>query len=211
MILAGPAGGGLFGYYGLFRPGSSKLPLVHQPRQSDCRRNGRQTALFADDTDGFLNTIRASTPVMPGERRAEKGGAFIVRWISAAVGAVVALCYSACIRAGSPGYTLTPTALSIHDRFYPSPCRPPWDGSTSGSSTSAKKRLGPTPATNGFSNRHHHSGVGTACQRRPVFMNRLTAEWSCPAQGRWRSRALWSRGAGELRGGSAQEWPSVNM
>jgi hypothetical protein len=119
------ASGGAFGYYGLFstaKLGKSTWYVTNR-NNSVVLITGSKTALFSpDDVDGFLNAIRASTPIIEGHRapvphRFRAFGTIIGAAIGiAAIGLVAAaLSYSP----GTPTYTLTPTELTIHDRFYP--------------------------------------------------------------------------------------------
>jgi hypothetical protein len=120
--------GGLFGYYGLFR--SSKLgrftEYVTNRNNTVVVITGSKTALFSpDDVDGFLAAIRVTAPVQASSpvpifdapRRAPALPAAIGITIGMAAIGVVAAASS--YSPGSPSYTLTPAALTIHDRFYP--------------------------------------------------------------------------------------------
>ena len=161
--------GGLFGYYGLFR--SSKLG---QFTEYVTNRNnivvvitGSKTALFSpDDVDGFLAAIRVTAPVQASSpvpifdapRRSPALPAAIGIAIGmAAIGvAVAASSYSP----GPPSYTLTPAALTIHDRFYPVTLRA--DAVDVSQirvvDLSVDPDWRPTRRTNGFANSHYQSG-----------------------------------------------------
>lgn len=162
--LAGSAG--LFGYYGLFR--STKLGTFSEYVTNRNNRvvviTGSKTALVSpDDVEGFLNAIRASAPIVEGHRapvphRSRAFGTAIGAAIGiAAIGLVAAaLTYSP----GPPGYTLTPTSLTIHDRFYPVTLKPD-------SIEVSQIRVidlatdpywMPASRANGFANSHYQSG-----------------------------------------------------
>jgi hypothetical protein len=128
---------------------------------------GSKTTLFSpDDMDGFLNAIRASAPVpasspaqaFDAPRRFGALGATIGVAIGmAAIGLFVAIMsYSP----GPPSYTLTPAALTIHDRFYPVTLRA--DAVDVNQirivDLSAEPNWRPTLRTNGFANWHYQSG-----------------------------------------------------
>ena len=163
--------GGLFGYYGLFS--SSELGKFTEYATS--RNNavivitGTKTVIFSpDDVESFMSSIRAAAPVlMPSpvpapafdtpRRLGSLGTVAAIAVGLAAVGiAVAASFYSP----GPPAYTLTPAALTIHDRFYPVTLR----ADTVNVSQvrivdlAADPEWKPTARTNGFANSHYQSG-----------------------------------------------------
>jgi hypothetical protein len=163
------ASGGLFGYYGLCR--TAKLGIsswyVTNRKNSVVVITGSKTALFSpDDVEGFLNAIRASAPVpafdpaqaWAAPRRSGALGTTLGIAIGiAAIGVVAAaMSYSP----GPPNYTLTPAALTIHDRFYPVTVKP---GSIEVSQIrvidlAADQYWAPASRANGFANSHYQSG-----------------------------------------------------
>lgn len=163
--------GGLFGYYGLFS--SSKLGKFTEYATS--RENavlvvsGSKNVIFSpDDVDGFMASIRAAAPVQasnpvpaPAFDTPRRFGSFgrvaAIAVGLAAVGiAVAANLYSP----GPPAYTLTPEALTIHDRFYPVTLRPDTVNVSQVRMVdlAADPDWKPTARTNGFANSHYQSG-----------------------------------------------------
>jgi hypothetical protein len=162
--------GGLFGYYGLFR--TSKLGkctwYVTNRKKAAVLITRSKTAVFSpDDVEGFVAAIRAHAPIPDGRgnelasrsaRRAPDWTWIIVTGIGilALLLAAGALLYSP----GPPKYTLSPEALTIHDRFYPV--------TLSAADVDAEhirivdisvdNDWRPTLRTNGFSNAHYHAG-----------------------------------------------------
>jgi hypothetical protein len=142
-----------------------------------------KTALFSpDDVDGFLGAIQAAVAVPqspPGEAvtgspRRRRDRSWILTLVGAAVGltaialAVLATLYSP----GLPSYTLTPEALTIHDRFYPVTLNP-------AAVDVARIRMvdissdpdwRPTERTNGFANAYYRSGWFRVASGRKVRM-----------------------------------------
>ncbi len=114
--------GGLFGYYGLFRNGfeTSNWYVTDRSHAVVLSGNSGTAIVSPDDKAGFTAAL--------GTRRAPTGGH---DWSTVGAhhhsGAMAAcLIAGAAILAavflyapGPPGYTLTKTALEIHDRFYP--------------------------------------------------------------------------------------------
>lgn len=179
--------GGLFGYYGLFR--TSKLGkctwYVTNRRHAVVVITDAKRALFSpDDMDGFIAAVRTSAPfpqVPPsdpllGSMRSSGSGGLIGILIGSAVGilaiafAVSAMLYSP----GPPRYTLTPEALTIHDRFYPV---------TVNAAAVDVEHIRivdfgvdtdwrPTARTNGFANSHYRSGWYRVANGRKVRMYR---------------------------------------
>jgi hypothetical protein len=160
--------GGLFGYYGLFR--SAKLgkftAYVTNRNNRVVVITGSKTAIFSpDDADGFLNAIRASAPVpvapspafdAPPQSRA------LGTTLGIAIGIAVIGLFAATMSysPGPPSYTLTPAALTIHDRFYPVTLRA--DAVDANQihivDLTQDAEWRPTLRTNGFANSHYQSG-----------------------------------------------------
>jgi hypothetical protein len=161
--------GGFFGYYGVFR--CAKLGkftgYVTNRNNSVVVITGTKTALFSpDDVDGFLAAIRASAPVpasypAPAFDTPRRFGAF-----GAAIGIVVGIAVIGLAVAASsysPGpasYTLTPAALTIHDRFYPVTLRSDAVDASQIRIVDFARDNSWTPImrTNGFANSHYQSG-----------------------------------------------------
>jgi len=163
------ASGGLFGYYGLFRTaklGKSSWYVTNR-KNSVVVITGSKTALFSpDDVEGFLSAIRASAPVPASDtaqawaapRRSGALGTTLGIAIGVAAIGVVAAAMS--YSPGPPSYTLTPAALTIHDRFYPVTLRA--DAVDVGQirivDLAQDTEWRPTLRTNGFANSHYQSG-----------------------------------------------------
>ncbi len=126
---ASAASGGLFGYYGLFR--TSKLGkfswYVTNRKNSVVVITGAKTTLVSpDDVEGFLNAVRASAPVPASAIRSRhwtpRADPERSQQSSASPSGLERSAWSQPLMSYSPGppsYTLTPAALTIHDRFYP--------------------------------------------------------------------------------------------
>ena len=162
--------GGVFGYYGLFRTtklGKCWWYLTRRTNTVIVIKDQKHALFSPDDVDGFLAAIRAAAPV-PG---AETVGATIHRdsagaWMGRVAGPLVllavagigavALFYSP----GPPSYTLTPTSLAIHDRFYPVTLSAADVDLDHIRVIDIKKdsEWRPTERTNGFANAHYRSG-----------------------------------------------------
>lgn len=163
--------GGLFGYYGLFR--TARLGrctwYVTDRKNSVVVRTGSKTLLYSpDDVDGFLRAIGfASTPGAAevqfytggsGSLAASKGlGAM---GILVAVASVTLVVMTSRYSPGPPGYTLTPSALAIHDRFYPVTVGAQAVDTAGIRSVDLTQESGwrPVTRTGGFSNEHYRSG-----------------------------------------------------
>jgi hypothetical protein len=123
--------GGLFGYYGLFRTsGLGRCTwYVTDRKRAVVLVTDRKTALFSpDDTEGFLSAIRFESPGLPDRGDLPQPGAptkFASGWRTGFTGAAIGLLLLAFVAAalfyspGEPDYTLSPSVLEIHDRFYP--------------------------------------------------------------------------------------------
>jgi hypothetical protein len=168
--------GGLFGYYGLFT--TDKLGkctwYVTNRSKGVVVITGAKTVLFSpDEPDGFLDTIRTYAPVSVSSALLsassaplsfEPGRPFgaIGKMIAAAVAlagiglAVFAITYSP----GVPTYTLTPEALTIHDRFYPVtlPASAINVDQIRIVDLTGDTSWRPIARTNGFANSHYRSG-----------------------------------------------------
>lgn len=178
--------GGVFGYYGLFR--TSKLGrctwYVTDRDNSVVLVTPTKTALFSpDDPDGFLSAVGApvSLPTVPSSRAMPTSGIPLALkiGIAALVLAVAAICFVAFAYApGPPSYTLSPTSLAIHDRFYPVTLQ-------AGSVDLDHVRLIdltsdpgwiPNRRTNGFANAHYQSGWYHAANGKKIRMYRAGSQ-----------------------------------
>jgi hypothetical protein len=118
--------GGLFGWYGLFR--TSKLGkctwYVTNRRKSVVLVTGARTVVVSpDDVDAFMGAMPRATssdPLLDAMASYPAGslaGKLIGGVLAIAVISVVGI--ANLYAPGPPSYTLTPAALTIHDRFYP--------------------------------------------------------------------------------------------
>ncbi len=161
--------GGLFGYYGLFRTAKLGKSTWYVTNRSNCIAmiTGPKTVLISpDDPDAFLTTIRTAVPIpespavpasAPSRSFGSRGKMIAVVAAIAGVGvAVLATTYSP----GIPRYTLTPQALTIHDRFYPVTLRAEDVDIHQIRIVDLDQDSDwrPKLRTNGFSNPHYHSG-----------------------------------------------------
>ncbi len=162
--------GGLFGYYGLFqttRLGKSTWYVTDRSRTVVIVTGAKTVVVSPDDVEGFLAAVRSAVPVpvaatgtgasTPPVRRNFTGilAAAAIALVGLAIAAFATL-YSP----GPPGYTITPRALTIHDRFYPVTVQAA-DIDVSrvrvvNFDTDTDWR--PTARTNGFANAHYRSG-----------------------------------------------------
>jgi hypothetical protein len=216
------ASGGLFGYYGLFR--TSKLGKSSWYLTS--RRNrvvvitGAGTAVFSpDEAERFVAAIRVSAPVSgsPADEmlktpQADGGSRPLGAWIGALLAVLgIALAAAAVLYSpGPPSYTLTPDALTIHDRFYPV---------TVNKSAVDVERIRvvdftvdrdwrPNARTNGFANAHYQSGWFRVANGQRVRMYRAGAERLVllPPKGDGAPVLLEARDAGKLVEELRREW-----
>ena len=178
--------GGLFGYYGSFS--TSKLGrswwYVTDRGNSVVVITDHGTNLFSpDDVDGFLAAIRASgaaaglppgEPYLSAALLGRGGGNRIAAMFGLPIAAIaIALAAFAFLYSpGPPAYTLSPTSLAIHDRFYPVTV----DASSVDVKGIRVVELGPdsawrpTARTNGFANSHYRSGWFRAANGEKVRM-----------------------------------------
>jgi hypothetical protein len=115
--------GGMFGYYGLFRTtklGKCRWYLTDKSK-AVVVATAAKTFLFSPaDPAGFLAAVGAPPPVAryyPPEPAGITAGGVVAVAVLVTVFAVLAFAFL--YAPGPPGYTLTPEALTIHDRFYP--------------------------------------------------------------------------------------------
>ncbi len=166
------ASGGLFGYYGLFQ--TPKLGrcwwYVTNRRNAVCIITREKTTLLSpDDVDGFLAAVRAAghipespVPQPPAAARSCAAGLSAGGWIGGTVALLVfaAIAFAFLYSPGPPQCTLTPGALTIHDRFYPVTLKAADVSVTEIRVVDLTRDTGwrPTMRTNGFANAHYHSG-----------------------------------------------------
>jgi hypothetical protein len=125
--------GGLFGYYGLFRTsalGRSTWYMTDRSRAVILIAGAKTILVSPDDTGGFLSTLRAAAPVAIGATGSgaatfgsaqSRGPITVAILIGVGVGVAAPALVVAAMRydPGPPRYTVTPTTLAIHDRFFP--------------------------------------------------------------------------------------------
>jgi hypothetical protein len=159
--------GGVFGYYGLFRTsklGNCRWFVTDKSKAVVVFTSARTLVLSPADTEGFLRALGVPDSV-PAIQPSEGGGitaGTVVKVVAVVFGlagfafAVFALLYSP----GPPSYTLTPDALTIHDRFYPVTVK-------AGAVDAGQIRVvdlnqepdwRPVEKANGFDNSHYESG-----------------------------------------------------
>jgi hypothetical protein len=178
--------GGLFGYYGLFRTSTlGKCWWYVTNRQNTVVViTNQKTALFSpDDVDGFLAAIRTVAPVAegPGERLAAPAPSHAVRksigfWIGVVVAVLTVgvVAFAFLYSPGPPRYTLTPDALTVHDRFYPVTLKA-FDVDVARIRVvdfRVDEEWRPTMRTNGFANQHYRAGWFRVANGRTVRMYR---------------------------------------
>ncbi|HLK63581.1 MAG TPA: PH domain-containing protein [Bryobacteraceae bacterium] len=159
--------GGLFGYYGLFR--TSKLGrcwwYLTNRDNAVVLVTPAITALFSpDDVAGFLQILPATHGANPEPHSPTRhSSAGLIAKFAGFVIAIAVLSFVPFVMLYSPGppnVTLTSSALTVHDRFYPVTVK-------AGTVDLAGVRVvdlnidqgwRPKGRTNGFSNAHYHSG-----------------------------------------------------
>ncbi|HUI79504.1 MAG TPA: PH domain-containing protein [Bryobacteraceae bacterium] len=179
--------GGLFGYYGWFQ--TSKLGrckwYVTDRSKAVVVRTGAQTILFSpDEGDRFLECIRAVSTVpatvadqpLAATLRSVSSPNWAGRTVAATVAVVVASAAALTFlyAPGPPAYSLTPDALTIHDRFYPVTLpadRVDVDHIRVVDFTNDHEWQ-PTLRTNGFATLHYHSGWFRVASGQTVRMYR---------------------------------------
>src|ERR1019366_1924921 len=175
--------GGLFGWYGLFRTtklGERTWYVTNRSNAVVLITGARTVLVSPDDVDGFIGEIRTAMPeitpsdpllVYPGSDAlgtypADSSIGKLLGWAVGIAGvsiAAVSMFYSP----GTPSYTLTPEALTIHDRFYPVTVK----AATVDVDHIRVVDFGvdtdwqPTRRTNGFGNPHYHAGWFPGRQR----------------------------------------------
>jgi hypothetical protein len=174
--------GGLFGWYGLFR--TSKLGkctwYVTNRANVVVLITDVRTILFSpDDVEPFIALIPGPQAGSSPFRESAAGGGF-GQLFGGAV-AVVAISFAAfawLYAPGPPSYTLTPQALTIHDRFYPVTVY----ASTVDVDHVRVVDVGvdsdwrPTLRTNGFANAHYHSGWFRVASGKTIRLYRAYGE-----------------------------------
>jgi hypothetical protein len=116
--------GALFGYYGIFRTpnmGNARWYVTDRGKCVAVRSETKTYIVSPDDVDGFMAAMKTWAPMVihTSESPAVSGP---VPKLIAIVATVIPLALVAAAwlySPGTPGYTLTPDSLSIHDRLYP--------------------------------------------------------------------------------------------
>ena len=172
--------GGLFGYYGLFQTatlGKSTWYVTNRDRAVVIVTSTKTFVVSPDDVEGFLATVRSvvrvpvaasGSAVQTVPVRRNFTGVLAAVAIALVVLAIAA--FATLYSPGPPGYTLTPQALTIHDRFYPVTLHA-GEVDVAGVrvvnlDTDTEWRL--TARTNGFANAHYHSGQFRAANGQSV-------------------------------------------
>lgn len=178
--------GGLFGYYGLFRTarlGKSHWYMTNRSNAVVVRTADRVVVVSPDDPESFLLALRPP-PRMADEEQPLSPRSAPPNWmanlaIAMAIGIGAVMIPLAMMYAPGPDtYTLTRTALTIHDRFYPVTLQA--DAvDVSGIrivdlATDVEWR--PTQRTNGFSNSHYKSGWYRVANGQKIRLYRTTGE-----------------------------------
>jgi hypothetical protein len=180
--------GGLFGYYGLFstaKLGKSTWYVTDRSNAVVLITAAKTILVSPDVPDGFLAAVGSVAPLTGN---ASLAPASVTRRSSSAMGAAIgvavglaalgvaaiAMAYSP----GPPGYTLTPDALTIHDRFYPVTLRAP-DVDRNGIRVvdlTQNTEWRPVRRTNGFANTHYRSGWFQLADGRKVRLYRADSQ-----------------------------------
>jgi len=121
--------GGLFGYYGFFRTSSlgvSRWYVTNRANAVVLITDSRPLVVSPDDVDAFLAAVGAPAHAEPSASPTAPSRPFPAgNWVGLLLGGGLALAalsvmaLAALYSPGPPRYTLTPSALTIHDRFYP--------------------------------------------------------------------------------------------
>jgi hypothetical protein len=177
--------GGLFGYYGLFRNstlGTSNWYVTDRSHAVMLAGDSGTAIVSPDDQAGFIAAL--------GTRQVPKGGydwstvgahgskghgwaiAAILLLGAAILGAI------ALYAPGPPGYTLTKTALEIHDRFYPVTLNAANVdvGNVRVVDFDKDTDWKPVTRTNGFGSEHYHSGWFQVSSGQKVRMYRADSK-----------------------------------
>lgn len=163
--------GGFFGYFGLFRSrklGKFTAYLTNRNNHVVVITGSKTVLLSPDDVDGFLAAIRASSPVhlsppaptLPFDAPRRSGALLTTAGFALGLAVIGVIVAANSYSPGPPSYTLTPAALTIHDRFYPVTLN---QDSVDVSQIrivdlTAEPGWRPTRRTNGFANSHYQSG-----------------------------------------------------
>ena len=155
--------GGLFGYYGLFQTtklGRCNWYVTNRDRAVVLITDVKTLVVSPDDVEGFLGAIPRSAP--DASWQAPTGSSNVGMWFGIGVAALVlaVVAFAFLYSPGPPRYTLTPQALTIHDRFYAVTLQA---GAVDVEhirvvDIAADPVWRPTARTNGFANSYYRSG-----------------------------------------------------
>jgi hypothetical protein len=178
--------GGLFGYYGLFRSpkfGDSNWYVTDRSHAVVLAGDSGTAIVSPDDQAGFIAALGNRTPAPKSGHDWSTVGAHNSSgrgWVIAAsliAGAAImsgVLLYAP----GPPRYTLTKTALEIHDRFYPVTLQADKVDVGSVRVIDVDKDIDwkPVTRTNGFGSEHYHSGWFRVSSGQKVRMYRADSK-----------------------------------
>jgi len=173
--------GGLFGYYGLFRTarlGKCSWYVTNRGKTVIVSTQSKVLVLSPDDVEGFIAAARVTSPIVAsgGNPQFEASGSFAgkILWVGIAAVVIALVALSLTYSPGPPGYTLSNTGLTIHDRFYPVTLqRDAIDGDGIRIVDLAQDSAWrPTARTNGFANRNYQSGWFRVANGRKVRLYR---------------------------------------
>jgi hypothetical protein len=175
--------GGLFGYYGLFRNstlGTSNWYVTDRNHAVVLAGDSGTAIVSPDDQTGFIAALGARRVPTGGHDWSTVGAHHGRGWaVAASLIAGAAIMSGVLLYApGPPAYTLTRTALEIHDRFYPVTLQ-------AASVDLGKIRVvdvdkdtdwKPVTRTNGFGSEHYHSGWFQVSNGQKVRMYRADSK-----------------------------------
>lgn len=163
--------GGLFGYYGRFKTralGQCTWYVTDRSKALILATSAKTVVLSPEDREGFLAAVGPFLPsgtsveIIPAPDALQSRFNFNFVTAGLALGALAALIAAAAMlySPGPPAVDLTPTALAIHDRFYPVTL----DASQIDAANvrvvdySTESEWRPTLRVNGFGNAFYRSG-----------------------------------------------------
>jgi hypothetical protein len=176
--------GGLFGYYGLFRNskfGNSNWYVTDRSHAVVLAGDSGTAIVSPDDQPGFIAALGARRAPKSGHDWSTVGahGGSGRGWATASLIAGAAILGAIFLYApGPPGYTLTKTALEIHDRFYPVTLEAANVdvGNVRVIDFDKDADWKPVIRTNGFGSEHYHSGWFRVSSGQKVRMYRADSK-----------------------------------